>query len=99
MTSTFDQLASQAHDHLDRVFGDAVSIDGESGRAIVRPESDMLLGGGVQLVNGAHLMFRAGDFPDVALKSEVTHGENEYVITELDDVDSSGIRKARMARA
>lgn len=99
MTSTFDILASQAHASLERVFGQPVSIDGISGVAIVTPQDDMMLGGGVEMIGGAHLMFRDGDFPDVVTRSEVLVGDTEYTIIEIDDVDSAGIRKARMAPA
>ena len=99
MTSVFDTLASQAHDSLESVFGTLVSIDGTSGTAIVRPQDDMMLGGGVELVGGAHMMFRDADFPGVSVRDGVTVGEASYTIIELDDVDSAGIRKARMAPA
>jgi hypothetical protein len=99
VTSAFDHLASQAHGSLDRVFGSAVTIDGVDGTAIVTPQDDMMLGNTVTMVNGAHLMFRAADFPDLEVRSEVTVGEIEYTVIELDDVDSAGIRKARMAPA
>ena len=99
MTSAFDQLASQAHGSLDRVFGSAVTIDGVDGTAIVTPQDDMMLGNTVQMVNGAHLMFRAADFPAIEVRSAVTVGDTEYTVIEIDDVDSAGIRKARMAPA
>ena len=99
MTSAFDQLASLAHGSLERVFGSAVTIDGVDGTAIVTPQDDMMLGNTVQMVNGAHLMFRAADFPDMEVRSEVTVGDTEYTVIEIDDVDSAGIRKARMAPA
>jgi len=99
VTSAFDQLASLAHGSLERVFGSAVSIDSVDGTAIVTPQDDMMLGNTVQMVNGAHLMFRAADFPDMEVRSEVTVGDTEYTVIEIDDVDSAGIRKARMAPA
>lgn len=99
MTSPFDTLASQAHGSLERVFGTAVIIDGVDGVAIVTPQDDMMLGGGVEMIGGAHLMFRADDFLDVVVRAEVLVGDTEYVIVEIDDVDSAGIRKARMAPA
>jgi len=33
------------------------------------------------------------------VRSEVTVGDTEYTVLEIDDVDSAGIRKARMAPA
>jgi hypothetical protein len=81
------------------VFGSAVSIDSVDGTAIVTPQDDMMLGNTVQMVNGAHLMFRAADFPAIEVRSEVTVGDTEYTVLEIDDVDSAGIRKARMAPA
>jgi hypothetical protein len=99
VTSAFDQLASLAHGSLDRVFGSAVSIDDVDGTAIVTPQDDMMLGNTVQMVNGAHLMFRAADFPAIEVRSAVTVGDTEYTVIEIDDVDSAGIRKARMAPA
>jgi hypothetical protein len=83
VTSAFDQLASQAHRSLDRVFGSAVSIDDVEGTAIVTPQDDMMLGNTVQ----------------IEVRSAVTVGEIEYTVIEIDDVDSAGIRKARMAPA
>jgi hypothetical protein len=88
-----------ANTPLLRVFSDAVVIDGVTGVAVVMPDTDLALGGGVQLINGANLLLRAEDWPDVDVNSEVTHSSADYVITELDDVDSAGMRKARMARA
>ena len=99
MTSTFDILASQAHASLERVFGQSVSIDGISGVAIVTPQDDMMLGGGVEMIGGAHLMFRAADFPNASVRDDVTVGEVSYTIIEIDDMDSAGIRTARMAPA
>jgi hypothetical protein len=99
VTSAFDQLARQAHGSLDRVFGSAVRIDDVEGTAIVTPQDDMMLGNTVQMVNGAHLMFRAADFPEIEVRSAVTVGDTEYTVIEMDDVDSAGIRKARMAPA
>jgi hypothetical protein len=77
MTSAFDQLASQAHGSLDRVFGSAVSIDDVEGTAIVTPQDDMMLGNTVQMVNGAHRIFRAADFHYIEVLSSVTGGEIE----------------------
>ena len=99
MSSPFDILANQAHASLESVFGQPVSIDEFSGVAIVTPQDDMMLGGGVEMIGGAHLMFRAADFPSVAVRDGVTVGEASYTIIELDDVDSAGIRHARMAPA
>ena len=99
MPSPFDILARQAHTSLESVFGTAVVIDGVDGVAIVTPQDDMMLGGGVEMVGGAHLMFRADDFLDVAVRAEVLVDDAEYTIVEIDDVDSAGIRHARMARA
>ena len=99
MTSVFDQLASRAHGALEQTFGTVVDIDGIAGVAIVVPQDDMMLGNTVQMVNGAHLMIRNSDFPDIAVRSSVVVGDIEYSIIELDDVDSAGVRKARMAPA
>lgn len=99
MTSVFDQLASRAHNALQQTFGTTVSIGGVEGTAIVIPQDDMMLGNTVEMINGAHLMFRDADFPAVAVRSLVAHGGTQYRIIELDDVDSAGIRKARMAPA
>ena len=99
MTSVFDTLARQAHTSLEAVFGTAVVIDGVDGVAIVTPQDDMMLGSGIELIGGAHMMFRDADFPGVSVRDGVTVGEASYTIIELDDVDSAGIRKARMAPA
>ena len=98
MASAFDQLSIAANRHLFRVHGDIVEIDNLPGTAIVVPDSDLALGGGVQLYNGAHLTFIAAEFPNVVVNSEVQYDNTYYVIVELDDVDSSGVRKARMAK-
>ena len=99
MPSPFDILARQAHTALEGVFGTAVVIDGVDGVAIVTPQDDMMLGSGVEMVGGAHLMFRADDFLDVVVRAEVLVDDTEYTIVEIDDVDSAGIRRARMAPA
>ncbi|MEY2680689.1 MAG: hypothetical protein RL661_920 [Pseudomonadota bacterium] len=99
MASAFDQLASRAHVALQQTFGSAITMDGVDGTAIVIPQDDMMLGNTVEMINGAHLMFRAADFPDAVVRAEVLHGDTEYLIVEIDDVDSAGIRKARMAPA
>jgi hypothetical protein len=99
VTSAFDQLASRAHVALQQTFGSAITMDGVDGTAIVTPQDDMMLGNTVQMVNGAHLMFRAADFPAIEVRSAVTVGDTEYTVIEIDDVDSAGIRKARMAPA
>jgi hypothetical protein len=99
MTSAFDAACRTANAPLLRVFADAVEIDGTTGVAVVMPDTDLSLGGGVQLINGANLLLKDEDWPDVAVNDAVTHNGASYVITELDDVDSAGMRKARMARA
>lgn len=99
MISFFDQMASRAHNALEAVFGTTVSIDGVSGVAVITPQDDMMLGGGVEMVGGAHLLFRAAEFPDIEVRSEVTADKVEYVVIELDDTDSAGVRHARMAPA
>jgi len=99
MPSPFDTLASQAHTSLEGVFGQPVSIDEVEGVAIVTPQDDMMLGSGVEMIGGAHLMFREADFPNASVRDDVTVGEVSYTIIEIDDVDSAGIRKARMAPA
>lgn len=97
--SAFAQLASQAHSVLEGVFGDVVSIDGIPGVAIVTPQDDMMLANGIEMVGGAHLLFRDADFPDAAVQQDVVHGDKEYTLIELDDVDTAGIRHARLAPA
>lgn len=96
--SAFDRACRLANTQFFNVMADPVEIDGVTGTACVVPESNMGIGGGVQLYNGAHLVFRQDDFPAVAVNSEVLHGDIEYIILELDDVDSSGVRAARMAK-
>lgn len=97
MTSVFDQLCATANGPLFHVFGDAVSVDGVAGVAVVTPDSDIALGGGTQLINGAHLTIRAADFPDITYHSEVEHGTTTYVVMEMDDIDAAGVRTLRMA--
>lgn len=99
MPSYFDQMANRAHGALEAVFGQTVSIDGFEGVAVVTPQDDMMLAGGVEMVGGAHLLFRVADFPDIDVRSAVTVGTTEYTVIELDDADSAGIRHARMAPA
>jgi hypothetical protein len=96
--SAFDRACRLANTQFFGVMADPVEIDGEPGTAVVVPESDMAIGGGVQLYNGAHLVLKQADFPTVEVNSEVLHGDVEYVILELDDVDASGVRTGRMAR-
>lgn len=99
MPSAFDQLCFVANTALLSTFGDTLDIDGVVGPAVVMPDTNLSMGGGVQLLNGARLLLRHSDFPDVVVNSEVTYGSLEFIITELDDVDSAGVRNARMARA
>lgn len=99
MPSAFDQLCFAANTALLSTFGDTLDIDGITGPAVIMPDTNLSMGGGVQLINGARLLLRHSDFPDVAVNSEVTYGDMEFIITELDDVDSAGVRNARMARA
>lgn len=97
MTSVFDQLCATANTPLFNVFGDAVTVDGVDGVAIVTPDSELALGGGTQLINGAHLTIRAADFPDITYHSQVDHGGVTYLVMEMDDIDSAGVRELRMA--
>jgi hypothetical protein len=96
--SAFDRACRLANTQFFGVMADPVEIDGDAGTAVVVPESNMVIGGGVQLYNGAHLVLKQSQFPGIAVNSEVLHEDIEYVILELDDVDSSGVRMARMAR-
>lgn len=98
MTSVFDQLTRIAHSALEGVYGDAIDVDGVVGVGVVIPDTNLMLGGGVQLVDGARLLVRVDDFPNLALNSEVTHADVDYIVVELDDTDSAGVRRARMAK-
>jgi len=97
MASAFDQLCVMANGPIFSIFGDLVTVDGVDGSAVVMPETDIALGGGTQLINGAHLMIRVVDFPGITYHSEVVHGGVTYRVMEMDDIDSSGVRRMRMA--
>jgi hypothetical protein len=96
--SAFDIACRAANNHLFKVMADPVVIGGVSGTACVVPESNMALGDAVHLYNGAHLIFKQDDFPSIAVNAEVVQGAIHFIVMELDDVDSSGVRTGRMAR-
>lgn len=99
MPSAFAAMVSTAHTAIESVFADTVDIDGVIGKAIIRPEDDLMLGGGVEMIGGAHLSYLETDFPDAAVHQTVTHDGIEYQIVEIDDADMIGLRKARLARS
>jgi hypothetical protein len=92
-------MVSTAHTAIESVFADTVDIDGVIGKAIIRPEDDLMLGGGVEMIGGAHLSYLEADFPDAAVHQTVTYDGIEYQIVEIDDADMIGLRKARLARS
>lgn len=96
--SAYAALAEHANQMVLAVHGDAITIDATDGIGVVTPDTDMAIGGGVQLINGAYLVIRASDFPAMAVNSSVLHGDVEYIVMELDAVDGGGMRRARMAR-
>lgn len=95
--SDFADLASQAHEAVETVYGDPVTIGTTEGTAIVIPQDDLMLGSGVEMVGGALMTYRVADFPDVHVHDTVTVGDTDYAIVELDDVSLAGIRRARLA--
>lgn len=97
MSSLFDGYASVASQHMFRVFGDTIEIDGVPGVGVVLPETNLMTDAGISLINGAHLTVMAEDFPNLAYHSVVTYNGTEYMVLELDDVDFAGMRKMRMA--
>jgi hypothetical protein len=99
MPSAFADMVSTAHTAIESVFADTVTIGTTTGLAIVRPEDDLMLGGGVEMIGGAHLSYLEADFPNVQVHDTVTHGTISYQIVEIDDADLIGLRKARLARS
>lgn len=97
--SRFAAMAAHASASVLAVYGDDLAIGSTAGVGVVIPDSELAIGGGVQLINGAHLMIRAADFPGIAVHSTVTAGGDAYVVMELDDIDVGGWRRARMALA
>ena len=100
MPSAFANMVSTAHGPIESVFADDTVIIGTTtGKAIVMPEDDLMLGGGVEMIGGAHLSYLDADFPDAKVHDIVTHGDIDYQIVEIDDANLIGLRKARLARS
>lgn len=95
--SDFADLAAEAHEAQEVVYGDPVTIGTTEGTAIVIPTDDMMLGDGVQMVGGAVMTYSVVDFPDVNIHDSVTVGSASYTIIELDDVSLAGLVRARLA--
>lgn len=96
--SAFDGMLDVATTVQKSLFGDPVTVDGVAGVAIVTPDSNMELGGGIQLYNGAHLVVDASDYPNIAVNSVVVWRTSTYVVTELDDVNLAGLRNGRLVK-
>ena len=96
--SRFDAMLAVATKAQQSLHGDPVVVDGVSGVAIVTPDSNMELGGGIQLYNGAHIVVDASDYPNIGVNSVVVWANTSYIVTELDDVDLAGLRNGRMAK-
>lgn len=97
--SLFDSAVTVATETEFLVFADTVTIDGVSGRGIITPNTDLSLGGGVNLINGARICVLAIEFPAIVVNSNVIHGANSYIVAELDDVDPYGWRRALIVRS
>lgn len=97
--SAFDSAVTVATEVEFSVFADAITVDGVSGRGIITPNTDLSLGGGVNLYNGARLCVLDVEFPTIAVNANVIHGSNSYIIAELDDVDPFGWRRALIVRS
>ena len=96
--SQFDAALAVATEAQKSLFGDPVTIDGVLGVAIVTPDSNMELGGGIQLYNGAHIVVDDSDYPNIAVNSVVSWRNTSFIVTELDDVNLAGLRNGRMAK-
>ena len=98
MASDFDHLCALANHPLFCVFGDHVVIDGIPGVAVVMLDTDLALGGGMQLVNGARMLIKTAEFPDITYHSQVDHNGITYLVMEMDDTDTADVREVRIAR-
>lgn len=81
------------------IFAEPISVDGLPGTGVVYLDTNLTLGGSIQVVNGAHLLVRAVDFPDIVQNNEVEYDDITYIICDpVDDIDEAGCRRARMVR-
>lgn len=97
--SAFDSAVIVATEVEFAVFADDITVDTVSGRGIVTPNTDLSMGGGINLYNGARLCVLDIEFPAIAVNSNVIHGSNSYIVAELDDVDPFGWRRALIVRS
>lgn len=95
--SQFDALARTAGNTLFGVMGDPIVIAGQTGVGVVTPDANLAIGGGVQILMGAHLVIKHADFPYLAINDPVDWNGQYFIVLELDSVDGSGMRTARMA--
>lgn len=81
-------------------FADDIVVDGVPGKGIVTPDPEIVIGGGVQIINGAHLHVMSSDFPSIPANALVVHQGINYRVIEPDrGKDASGWFHAVMVRA
>lgn len=91
MTAPFDEAFARASRVMRQQFADEISVDGVSGKGIVTPDPEIVIGGGVQIINGAHLHVMASDFPSIAVNAAVIHQGVQYAVMQPDrSTDASG---------
>lgn len=96
--SVFDSAVSAATQTEFALYADPITVDGISGKGIVTPNKDLMLGHSVQLHYAAKLSVIHVDFPLMAVNSVVVHQGHSYAIAELDDVDPYGWQQALIVR-
>lgn len=81
-------------------FGETVTVGSTTGTGIITPDPGGLLGGGIEIQNGARLAVQADDFPSLAVNDSVTRGSDSFVIVDIDRaIDAAGFRHCTLARA
>lgn len=73
--------------------GEPITVGSTAGTGILAPAADLVIGGGIEVVNGARLSVLAADFPDLAQDDTVTRGAETWIVIDIDRaVDAGGWR-------
>ena len=81
-------------------FGEAVTVGSTTGTGILTPDPGGVVGGRIEIQNGARLAVLATDFPSLAVNDSVTRGSDSFVIVDIDRaIDAAGFRHCTVARA
>lgn len=97
---TWSAALTAAQAAIDATYGEPITVGSTVGRGVITPENGAMLGGGIEIRNGARLAVIAADFPSLAVNAAVTRGADSFVLVEIDPaVDAAGYRHGLMARA